>query len=393
MPGLYIITSVFLFIIVYLIIDYRGPKTIPLRSDQSLLAEGLRAKELIVQESDKDGNLWASRGLILYRLQKNDKKFIRIAHVPTGFNFYALNHFTLFRKFSNKPECLEAVITARGIICAMSAGYMWIRPVDGRNFKKTFTLPHFGFGVGRGILSYGINALENGDIYWGEYFRNSERTMVRIYRSKDQGMRWEIAHEFAPGFTRHIHAILQDPYSGRLWVCMGDHDHESRIGWSDDGFITINYIGSGSQIWRSSHLVFTEEAVYWGTDTYSLDLAGIYRWDKASGELLHLYKSDGAILFGTELAGGTTIFSTDREGFPNEKDKMTRLFLLKKNGQVSEFEVGTWKHWKKGYRYSFAMLRFQRNQGAGHLAISIINQKEYPAGELLLMDEDALNTT
>lgn len=391
MLSLYLVFSFLILFLVYLIIDYRGPKTIPLRNDSSIIADGLKAKELIIQESDHDGNLWASRGLILYCLRKNDHKFVRVAHVPTGLNFYALNHFTLFRKFSNKPECLEAVISPQGTICAMSAGHLWIRSIDGGRFRKTFSLPHFGFGVGRGILSYGFNALENGDIYWGEYFRNADRKEVRIYHSSDQGLSWNAVHEFAPGFTRHIHAVLQDPHTGRFWVCMGDHDHESRIGWSDDGFKTINYIGSGSQLWRSSHLVFTPEAVYWGTDTYSEELAGIYRWDKKSGELRHLYKSDGALLFGTALEDGTMVFSTDREGFINERDKKTRLFILDMDGHISEIEIGTWKHWKKGYRYSFAMLRFQRNQGAGHLAMSVINQEQYPAGELLIFDLEMIN--
>ena len=97
------------------------------------------------------------------------------------------------------------------------------------------------------------------------------------------------------------------------------------IGWSDDNYINITPIGYGSQIWRTCQLVFTEEAIYWGTDTGSVDLAGIYRWDKKSMELEQVCKTEGAIFFSVRLNNGTIVMSTDREGFPNEKDDKTRL--------------------------------------------------------------------
>lgn len=387
MISLYILIPLFV-LLCYLVIDYRGPRYIDLYPATAFHMRGRRAKELVVQESDQEGNIWASRGLILYRLEKGENRFVRMAYVPSGFSFFWLNNFSLFRKFINKPECIEACISGQRTIVVMSAGYMWYRPINERKFRRSIKLTHYGMGVGRGVLNYGLKAIGDQEIFWGEYFRNSERGSVRIYHSSDMGKSWNVAHEFEPGFTRHIHAILQDPYTGRLWICMGDLDHESRIGWSDDGFRTITYIGSGSQIWRSSHLVFTEEAVYWGSDTGSVQHAGIYRWDKLTKTHKSIYKSQGAILFGTRLKGGSLLFSTDREGFPNEKDHMTRLLVLRDDESVKEIECGTWKHWKKGLRYSFAMLRFPRNQGISSIVMTVINQKEFPAGELILIEEE-----
>jgi hypothetical protein len=313
-----------------------------------------------------------------------------MAHVPAGLSYFWLFNFTLFRKFTNKPECLEATITGQGTICALSAGYLWLRAAGENTFKRSMKLPHYGLGVGRGILTYGFTSIGDREIYWGEYFRNAERTAVKIYKSSDGGLNWEVAREFEAGFTRHIHFIQQDPFTGRLWVCMGDLDHESRIGWTDDGFRTITYIGSGNQVWRSSHVVFTEEAVFWGTDSGFDESAGIYRWDRSSMELQRVHESPGAILYGTGLENGSLVFSVDREGFPIEEDYLTRLYVLGKDGAVSEIEAGTWRHREKGRRYSFAMLRFQRNQGSTLLGMSVINQKEFPAGTLLIFDEGAL---
>ena len=390
MTILYIITPVLVSVLAYLVFDYRGPKAIDLRAEVAFGLTCFRAKELIVQEVDREGNVWTSRGLILYRKRKEEDTFIRMAHVPTGLSYFWLNNFTLFRKLTNKPECLEATISGQGAICALSAGYLWHRAAGESSFKRSMKLPHYGLGIGRGILTYGIKSLGDREIYWGEYFRNAARGAVKIYRSSDQGKSWKVVREFEAGFTRHIHSIQQDPYTGKLWICMGDLDHESRIGWSDDGFKTIHYIGSGRQMWRSAHVVFTEEAVYWGTDSGFDDSAGIYRWDRSNMEVAKIHPSPGAILFGTRLENGSLVFSTDREGFPIEQDHLTRLLVLGRKDQVSEIEAGTWKHWKKGYRYSFAMLRFLRNQGSSSLALTVINQKEFQSGTLFLFDEEAL---
>jgi len=390
MVFLYIPGFFLLGLSLYLLLDFRGPKKISLREEKAFGLACRRAKELIVQEIDREGAIWASRGLLLYRKGPGEQVFHRMAHVPTGFSYFWLNNFSLFRKFTNKPECLEATITGEGTICALSAGYLWTRSPGAGSFRRSMKLPNYGLGVGRGILTYGFKSLGNKEIYWGEYFRNAARGPVKIYRSTDQGQTWEVVREFEAGFTRHIHSIQEDPFTGRLWICMGDLDHESRIGWTDDGFRNIHYIGSGSQIWRSAHVVFTEDFVYWGTDSGFDDTAGIYRWNRSSEEFEIVQQSPGAVLFGTRLEKGTLVFSTDREGFPIEQDHRTRLLILGQNKQTREIEAGTWKHWKKGYRYSFAMLRFQRNQGSPSLAVSVINQKEFPAGELLLFDEEIL---
>jgi hypothetical protein len=393
MLFLYILIVVGTAAVIYLVIDFRGPRKIALHPTTAFQKSAFRARELVVQEMDSEGGIWASRGLLLYRKSRDEDKFVRIAHVPTGLSYFWLNNFTLFRKFTNKPECLEATVTGQGTICALSAGYLWLRSLEGGAFQRSMKLPNYGLGVGRGILTYGFKSLGDHEIYWGEYFRNTARGPVKIYKSGDQGKSWEVVMEFEAGFTRHVHSIQQDPYTDRLWVCMGDLDHESRIGWTDDGFKTIHYIGSGSQMWRSAHVVFTEDAVYWGTDSGLDDSAGIYRWDRSSEEYHRVHQSPGAVLFGTRLEHGSLVFSTDREGFPIEQDHLTRIYVLGKGGEVSEMEAGTWKHWKKGFRYSFAMLRFLRNQGSSSLAVTVINQKEFPAGELLMFDEEVLSGT
>jgi hypothetical protein len=201
-----------------------------------------------------------------------------------------------------------------------------------------------------------------------------------------------VAYEFIPKQIRHVHAIQKDPYTDKLWVCTGDDDEESMVAWSDNEFKTIHEIGHGSQLWRVCQLIFTEDAVLWGTDTGSENDAGIYKWDRKTIELQKYQNIDGAVFFGTRLKNGTIVMSTDRESMKNEKDDKTRLFIISKDNKITSIECGTWKHKKSGFWFKYALLRFQRDQGGDALAVTCINQKEFPDSELILISEDNLNT-
>ncbi len=385
--------TVLLFSIIYLVIDFHGPKNIYLKKYHVSGLPCLRARDLIVQHYDSKGDLWATRGMLIYKLIKDDDKFIRIAQVPTGFSILFLNNFTLIRRYTHRPECMEIIVSEKNEICALSAGYMWYRSSEGKKFQKTLKLSNYGIGIGRGLMSTGISNINDSIIFLGEYFDNPQRTMVKIYRSNNFGMTWKTSYKFQPGKIRHIHALQQDPYTGRLWICTGDFDQESMIGWSTDYYNSIYPIGHGSQIWRACQLIFTDSAVYWGTDNNTERHAGIFRWDKKSFELNKLQKTDGAMFFGTRLAQGTIVMSIDREGFQNEKDDKTKLFIITNEDKIKIIDFYTWKYKKLGLRFSFAKLRLQRNQGSNSLAITCLNQKEITDGDLIIITEDTLLST
>jgi hypothetical protein len=392
MIGISITGLIVLLLIIYLLIDFIGPRSILLRPEVTFGISSYRAKDLVVQEFDSKGNLWAARGLLVYSLKNGENKFRKVSRVPSGFTYFWLNNFTVIRRITLRPECIELTINDNGHLFAFSSGRMWQCSGNGVGFLESFKLPNFGLRVGRGIMSTGILWKNGHGLLFGEYFNNPERKEVRIYKYDYTDKHWGIVHEFQSGEIRHIHALQLDPYTGKLWICTGDEDSEAMIGWSDDGYRNINSIGRGSQTWRACQLVFTDEAVYWGADTGSEDLAGIYRWDKKSGELKRLLKTDGAIFFGTRLSNGNIVMSTDREGFPNEKDEITKLIIIDKDDQINTIPCGTWKYTKPGFRFNFAKLRFQRNQGSSSLVISVLNQKEYPDGDLILIDgENFLN--
>lgn len=387
---LLILTFSIVAIAIYLVLDYYGPRTITLKQAEKFGLECLNAKDLIVQEYDNSGNLWATRGLLIYFLKKGDNKFLRAGRIPCGLNVYWLNNFRLVRKITLRSECVEMSVNKSGNICAFSCGMMWFSSGIGQRFQMTMKLENFGLNKGRGIMSTGLTWINENEFLFGEYFNNKKRDIVRVFRFTKESLSWSKLYEFPSGSIRHIHSVQRDPFTGRFWLCAGDEDNEAMIGWLDDKCENLIPIGSGSQVWRSCQLVFSEDALFWGTDTGSRDLAGIYRWDKNSEKLTVLQKTEGAIFFGTRLRNDIIVMSTDREGFQNERDEFTRLYFLYNDGKITEYQCGTWDYKKHGFRFNFAKLRFQRSQGDDYLAISVLNQKEMPDAELLLIHEDTI---
>lgn len=381
-----LIFSVFLLGFVYLLTDYLGPKEILLHQDHVFGFPCLRARDLIVQEYDLQGNLWATRGMLVYVLFKGRDRFIRHTRIPTGCSIFWLRSFSLVRRLTIRPECVEMITTRKGDIFALSAGRIWHLPAGTRNYRESLKLTYYGLGD-QGARNVGLLSTDEDTVFFGEYFRNAERTVTKVFATKDRGVSWQSVLEFPPRRVRHIHALQRDPYTNRLWICTGDLDEECLLAWSEDAYKTITPLGEGSQLWRICQVVFTADAIYWGTDTSATPEAGIYRWNRQDGELCKLVSVDGAVFFGIRLSGGTLVFSTDREGMANEKDKKTRLWIITPDGKIGSVECGTWKHDKPGFWFKFAFLRFQRDQDGEALAISCMNQVEIPDGELILISE------
>ena len=333
MYFVFIFLVIILAVTIYLVSDFIGPQRIKLKPSIAFGIDCMRARDLIIQEFDGNGNLWATRGFIIYCLKKGGKEFVRVARVPSGSFTFWFNNYRVIRKFTLRSECVEMTVNEEGKITAFASGLIWFSAGLGGKFQKIKKLDHFGMKIGRGIMSTGLLQANKNEFFFGEYFNNPERTNIKIFGFNNISKSWVTSYEFNPGQIRHVHALQRDPYTDRLWVCVGDEDSEPMIGWSDDNYRSINPIGHGSQIWRTCQLVFTEDAVLWGTDTGSEDLAGIYRWDKKSSELKKVYDTQGAVFFSVRLANGTIVMSTDREGFPNEKDDKTRLFLLNKDNR------------------------------------------------------------
>lgn len=143
-------------------------------------------------------------------------------------------------------------------------------------------------------------------LYYGEYRGNQERSPVHVYASNSKGRQWESVWRFTG--IRHVHGVFHDPYDNRIWVTTGDADEESGIWVTNDRFKTLDKVIGGSQQMRAVQLLFTENHVYFGSDT-PLEKNHIYRMDKKSCRVQRLQEVESSLFWGCEV-GENLFFST-----------------------------------------------------------------------------------
>ena len=69
-------------------------------------------------------------------------------------------------------------------------------------------------------------------------------------------------------FARHTHLMVQDPYTGYIFIGNGDYnDGSSAIYYSKDQCNTLIRIGAYSQEYRTLSFIFTEKSIFWNMDT------------------------------------------------------------------------------------------------------------------------------
>lgn len=157
----------------------------------------------------------------------------------------------------------------------------------------------------------------SGDVYFGEYVPNEERGPVHIYRLPAGTSRVEVAHRFEAGEIRHVHGIYRDPFDGGLWCATGDRPSECRILRSFDGFRTVETIGQGDETWRCVSMVFTPDAIYYGSDA-EFRMNHLYRLARAGGRDV-LTEVEGPVYYST-TSGGDLFFGVTAELCPSQTE-------------------------------------------------------------------------
>lgn len=194
-------------------------------------------------------------------------------------------------------------------------------------------------------------AEKDGIIFYGEYKSNPERGPIHIYQSSDKGESWQIAHTITG--VRHIHGVFVDPYTDSLWFTTGDNDSECGIWRTDENFSHVDLVQSGSQQVRAVELLFTQEHVYFGTDT-PLEANFIYRFERDGGGLKRLASAPSSVFYGSQ-AGGRLFFATVCE--PSETNETQWSILL------GSFEVGSsWRELMRARKDIWPMKLFQYGQ-------------------------------
>lgn len=176
----------------------------------------------------------------------------------------------------------------------------------------------------------GVCVTPDGTVFFAEYLLNPNRDKeIRLWRSVDDGMSWQVVKTWPAGDVRHLHFVKWDEYEKCLWLGTGDYGEngaENRLYRSADNGESWELIGQYSQDWRAIGVCFTPDALLWGTDAGSCpDTVHFVRMDRKSRQIEILQDFEGPCHGCASYADGRAFFSTGVEGGENEKDRYSRM--------------------------------------------------------------------
>jgi hypothetical protein len=180
------------------------------------------------------------------------------------------------------------------------------------------------FSILRGSRPLFVCQSQDGTLFWGEYFKNPERDEVNIYTSEDCAKTWHVKYKFKRNSIRHVHGIFYDPYDNMLWVTTGDENRENAIWVTNNSFRTLETVTGGNQQSRAIQLIFTQDYVYYGTDT-PYEINRICRIDKRTGKMETLADVDGSVYWGCKI-NGAMFFSTAVEPSRTNRSKYASIW-------------------------------------------------------------------
>lgn len=227
-----------------------------------------------------------------------------------------------------------------GALICVAGGVLYRSTDQAATFKPV--LSEF---QGRRPLPMGLCQDHLGRIYLGEYWLNKERNPVRLWRSEDDGLTWRPIYTWPA--VRHIHFVQFDPYEQGLWVGTGDENSECQIAYSRDGGLSFETIGGGEQLWRAVSLLFTPEALFWGTDIgidHDDQPNYLVRWDRKCRRLQRLMPLDGPAYYSAQTAAGALAVGTAVEGGRNEKDGNLHLYWSQDQRHWNNIRL--WRRWQ-----------------------------------------------
>lgn len=184
-----------------------------------------------------------------------------------------------------------------------------VSPVDGRPARSPMR----------------IMATPQGEVVWGEYGRNMERSSVAVYRSRDGGRSYAPLHVFSPGDIRHIHSVIPHGSGTGYWVMTGDYGNEPGIGILAQDGADLQWLGRGEQRYRAVHVFDHNGSLVYGTDTEE-ESNRIIHLDQKSGEVQELQELPGSCLHGCRF-GDVLALSTSVEASPVNQGRNAELWV------------------------------------------------------------------
>ena len=193
------------------------------------------------------------------------------------------------------------------------------------------------------------------NVFIGEYWGNSERTAVNIYKIHVPTGQVDTFHQFPAQTVRHVHTVDKDPYSDQLWVSTGDEDNECQIVVLNATTGEEMLIGAGAQKWRTVSFAFRPNSVYWGTDNHLGDNE-IWRYDRVTQQVIKIGDVVGPVYYNCCLDNGI-VFGTTMEKGEGQQDGYGRLYAVDHNDVIHEVWKVKKDRWSAHY-FGYGVFEF-----------------------------------
>ncbi len=260
----------------------------------------------------------ADRFIVSKNRQVFDKGEL-IFHFP-GDGWKALFSWSrLFRRASRLDKC--NVFPVRGGFVGIRRGKVYHYSVERGTLTETLSLRNCAC-----VMNQSIAATDQGVLFFGEYGRNPQRGEVPIYRSIDHGQSWHVIFTFRPGETRHIHGCFFDPVENKIWVLCGDFKNECKILVADTDFQQLEWIGDGTQRYRSCGLFFEQGDVHFFMDS-QLEENFHFVLDRKTRQIEKLSSLPGPVWFVKQLDDGYYLIATAQEKGQGVSDDFAHLLI------------------------------------------------------------------
>lgn len=173
-----------------------------------------------------------------------------------------------------------------------------------------------------------------GDVYFGEYIDNATRGAMRIYRYRQGADALEIAYTFPEKTIRHVHGIYFDEFTESLFCLTGDADDECCFWRSNDGFRTIERVGTGDETWRAVSVQFKKDAFYYGMDA-EYQTNHIYKIDRRTLDRKSLGEVNGTVFYSKKI-GADLFFATTAENAPSQIENVAAVWHVDENDHLQK---------------------------------------------------------
>ncbi len=277
----------------------------------------------------------------IFSLQKEE--FDYLCDLPANIKCRMLSKLRICQRiFRLEPR--TAILVKENLFLVSFSGGVYLLDIEAKNVLKVH---EYREGMSN-VLSFtkisNLRTVDDG-IYYGDYFTNSYKEPVGIYKYNEKQGIFKQIFKFSQGEINHIHQIVEDKCRDRVWIFTGDSGDAAAIWYTEDNFKSINKILGQSQLYRACKAFVVEKGLIYATDTpLEQNYIRLLKIKDSEIEEQNLAEINGSSVYGTYV-GGKFIWSTTVEPQNGEKSKLLHLLSYKRglgiktwNSEVIEYD-------------------------------------------------------